>query len=121
MSTSSQYVKNKLKQVIENGTQHFIIKSYLTSKFEYDRKIPLYHIYWFNANKGVCEDFPIYKCMSNKRMNRKELRYFFDIIREYDQKIDSIDGSIWEHKEIGFDKDKVRNRQTMMDLFNPGS
>lgn len=44
-------------------------------------------------------------------MNKKELRYFFDHINQYSLQIDRNDGSVWEHKQIKFNKDRVVYRQ----------
>lgn len=70
-----------------------------------------YWIYWYNANKGQDEDNPQYRFLSNKKMNKKELRYFFDNMSQYKYEIDGKDGSVWSHKEIKFNKDKVVFKQ----------
>jgi hypothetical protein len=111
MSTSSSYSSNKLKQVIENGTQHFIAKSFITTAFEFERKVPEYHLYWINLNKSVFEDMQCYQCMSFKLMNRKELKYFKSVIDQYETKKDSKNGVIWENKKLGFDKTLVLIKQ----------
>jgi hypothetical protein len=109
MSTSSAYSSNKLNQVVNNSTQHFIILSYITTIFDYDRKKGEYHLYWYNKNKGVDPDDTHYKNLSYKRMNNKEIRFFHSTMNQYNLDIDSEDGKIWSHKEIGFNKDKVIN------------
>lgn len=111
MSTSSTYSTNKLKQILENKTQHFIIKSFLTTAFEYDRKIPEYWMYWYNANKGTDDENPQYRFLSNKKMNKKELRFFYDNIKFYKIEIDGKDGTVWSNTEIGFEKNKVVFKQ----------
>ena len=111
MSTSSKYSSNKLKQVISNNTQHFIAKSYITTIFEYERKVAEYHLYWINKNKGVFEDMPRYQCMSFKLMNRKEIAFFQSILNEYNVEIENQHGKIWENKKLGFNKTLVRINQ----------
>ena len=111
MITSSTYSSNKLKQILENKTQHFVVKSYLTTAFEYDRKVPEYWLYWYNPNKGQDDDNPHYRFLSNKKMNKKELKLFYDILNTYICKIERKDGNVWHHKEIGFSKDKVVFKQ----------
>lgn len=111
MSTPSTYSSNKLKQILENKTQHFVIKSYLTTAFEYDRKVPEYWLYWYNPNKGADDENPHYRFLSNKKMNKKELKLFYDILNMYVCKIERKDGNVWHHKEIGFTKDKVVFKQ----------
>lgn len=107
MSTSSAYSSNKLKQVIENKTQHFVIKSFMTSSFEYNRKKPEYHLYWYNKNGGIDPETMRYRNMSNKKMNSKEVAFFKSILSEYDTEIDTKDGSVWKHNQIGFNKSMV--------------
>lgn len=70
-----------------------------------------YWLYWYNVNKGQDEENPHYRFLSNKKMNKKELRYFFDHINQYNLQIDRNDGSVWEHKQIKFNKDRVVYRQ----------
>jgi hypothetical protein len=109
MSTSSAYSSNKLNQVINDNTQHFIILSYVTTVFEYNRKKSEYHLYWYNKNKGIDPDDINYKNLSYKKMNNKEIRFFQSIVNQYNLDLDYEDGKIWSHKQIGFNKDKVRN------------
>jgi hypothetical protein len=108
MSTSSKYSSNKLKQVINNNTQHFVSRSFISASFEYDRKVYEYHLYWYNANKGKFEDMHCYKSMSFKLLNNKEIKYFKSIIDEYDKVVDNRYGCIWENKELGFNKAAVQ-------------
>lgn len=107
MSTTSSYSKNKLKEVIEDGTQHFITKSYVKAAFDYDRHITEYHMYWINKNKGVFLDRPQYHCMSFKELNKREKKLFMSIINEYKLAIDNKHGCIWENKKLGFNKNLV--------------
>ena len=111
MSTSSTYSSNKLYEILQNKTQHFVIKSYLTAVFEYERKVPEYWLYWYNANKKQDDDNPHYRFLSHKRMNKKETKYFLDNIHQYIMDIDRKDGNVWSHKEIKFNKEKVVFRQ----------
>lgn len=108
MSTSSAYSSNKLKQVLKNSTQHFIIKSFLTAAFEYDKKIVEYHLYWINLNKGIYEEFPLYKLLCFKKMNAKEIKFFKQTEDTYELRISSEDGKVWDHKELKFDKEQVK-------------
>lgn len=66
-------------------------------------------MYWINLNKGVFEEYPRYKNMSCKLMNRKELKLFASIIDDYYTRVDSKQGIVWENKRLGFDKDLVKN------------
>lgn len=118
MSTSSAYSSNKLKQVLNNNTQHFIIKSFLTTAFEYDRRIPEYHLYWINLNKGLLEGMPMYQRLSCKQMNKKELSYFWSIAHEYKVVIEGEDGIVWENKKLGLNKDLVQNQSFYDDIIS---
>jgi len=110
-NTSSKYCSNKLEEIVKNETEHFIIRSYLTASFEYDRKIPEYWIYWYNPNKGQDEENPQYRFLSSKKMNKKEVRFFYDILTSYISIIMNKDGDVWQHKDIGFNKNKVVFKQ----------
>ena len=110
MSTSSAYSSNKLQQILDNGTQHFIIKSYVYPAFEHHRKKAEYHLYWVNMNKLVFEDMPRYKHMSFKMLNKKEMKLFISIMDEYHTPINNNQGIVWENKKLGLDKDLVLNK-----------
>ena len=107
MSTSSAYSSNKLKQVLENKTQHFILKSFVYPAFEHHRKKSEYHLYWINMNKGVFEEYPKYKNMSCKMLNKKEMKLFLSVLDEYNQAVKNKYGIVWENKKLGLDKDLV--------------
>lgn len=109
MSTSSAYSSNKLKQVLENKTQHFILKSFVYPAFEYQRKKSEYHLYWINMNKGVFEEYPKYKNMSCKMLNKKEMKLFMSVLDQYNQAVNNKYGIVWENKKLGLDKDLVLN------------
>lgn len=111
MTTSSKYCSNKIKQVIEDRTPYFIMKCFISASFEYDRKKAEYYVYWFNENRGIDEESMRYKHLSNKKMGKKEIRFFTNTIDDYELKINSEEGSIWENKKIIFEKDKVINIQ----------
>lgn len=111
MSTSSKYSSNKLKQVIENGTQHFVAKSFITAVFDYDQYITEYHLYWYNSNKGVFEDMQCYQQMSFKQLNTKEQKYFKSIEDQYNKVLDNKYGVVWENKKLGFNKTLVQINQ----------
>ena len=116
MSTSSSYSSNKLLQVIDNETQHFIAKSYITAVFEADRYVTEYHLYWYNKNKGTFEEHANYTRMSYKKMNKKEVKFFFSIEDKYSLVLENEHGCIWNHKELGFDKSKVMLSQFSIDF-----
>lgn len=111
MSTSSTYSSNKLKEILDNKTQHFIIKCFITAAFEYDRKITEYWLYWYNANKGADEENPQYRFLSSKKMNKKEMAFFMSNLSLYNRDIDSNDGCVWTNKQLGFNKEKVVFKQ----------
>jgi Leu/Phe-tRNA-protein transferase len=107
VSTSSKYSPNKLKQVINDGTQHFILKCYISAAFDYDRKKSEYYLYWYNRNAGIDLDTLRYRCLSNKKMGKNEIKYFSSIINDYRAEVDSEDGTVWVNKSIGFNKSNV--------------
>jgi hypothetical protein len=111
MSTSSAYSSNKLKQVLENKTQHFILKSFVYPAFEYHRKKSEYHLYWINMNKGVFEEYPKYKNMSCKMLNKKEMKLFLSILDQYHKPIENKYGTVWENKKLGLNKDLVHIKE----------
>lgn len=107
MSTTSAYSSNKLKQIIDNKTHHFITKSYVFPAFEHERKKSEYHLYWYNAKKGIYNDLHRYQFLSHKLLNKREMRMFLNNLDSYNKEIESEDGIIWVNKNIGFDKSKV--------------
>jgi hypothetical protein len=109
MSTSSAYSSNKLKQVLENKTQHFILKSFVYPAFEHQRKKSEYHLYWINMNKGVFEEYPKYKNMSCKMLNKIEMKLFMSVLDQYNQALSNKYGIVWENKKLGLNKDLVLN------------
>lgn len=111
MSTSSVYSSNKLRDVIKNETQHFVIKSYITAAFETERKKTEFHLYWYNRNSSYEIEFGSYHSMSFKKMNKKELALFHSIMHNYSIEIDGQDGTVWHHREIGFNKELVKSYQ----------
>jgi hypothetical protein len=116
MSTTSAYSSNKLKQVINNKTDHFITKSYIYASFEHDRRKSEYHLYWYNAKKGIYNDLHRYQCLSHKLLNKREMTYFLENLHLYTKEVDSEDGILWVNKEIGFDKDKVVIKQYQLSI-----
>lgn len=116
MSTTSAYSSNKLSQVIKNETPHFITKSYVKARFDYDRYKVEYHIYWYNSKNPMFKDSPRYKFLSYKLMNKKELKYFEDILEEYTEMVNNKYGIVWENKKLGFDKTLVKNNQIRLDV-----
>jgi hypothetical protein len=116
MSTKSSYSSNKLNQVIENGTHHFISKSYVSAKFDHDRKKSEYYLYWVNLKKGVFESDSKYHRMSCKPMNAKEKKYFKSILDEYRETLNNRHGVVWENKKLGFDKTLVVVPQLRLEI-----
>lgn len=108
MGTSSKYSSNKILQIIEDKTQHFIIKCYITAAFEHERRKSEYYLYWINTNQKSDIISGKYKYLSFKKMGNKEISFFNDNIKEYTLAIDSDDGYVWDHKSIGFKKDIVK-------------
>jgi hypothetical protein len=49
-------------------------------------------------------------------MNKKELKYFEDIINEYTQVTNNKYGIVWENKKLGFDKTLVKNNQIRLNV-----
>lgn len=116
MSTSSSYSSNKLLQVIDDKTQHFIAKSYITAIFESDRYITEYHLYWYNKNKGTFEEDDGYVKMSYKQMNKNEIRFFFSIEDNYKIVLENKHGFVYNDKSLVFDKSKVILSQFSIDF-----
>lgn len=53
--------------------------------------------------------------MSYKKMNKKEVKFFFSIEDKYSLVLENEHGCIWNHKELGFDKSKVMLSQFSID------
>lgn len=91
-----------------NDTQHFVMKSYITTIFESGMQKSEYHVYWYNKNRGIDYETMRYKNLSNKKMNNKEIAYFNEHIHLYTKDMENEDGCIWIKKDCGFDKQKVK-------------
>jgi hypothetical protein len=92
----------------------------VTAIFETERKKTEYYLYWYNENKKWEDAEIMYKNLSTKKLGKKELQFFFDNQHIFVEVKNNKSGSVWEHKEIGFDKKKVRRNQYFID-FNPKS
>ena len=68
---------------MDDKTQHFIAKSYITPIFESTEYVTEYHLYWYNSNKNFFEDGNGYTKMSYKKMNKKEVSFFRAVSDEY--------------------------------------
>lgn len=44
-------------------------------------------------------------------MGKSELRFFYNNVHHYNENSFGDDGSVWEHKSIGFDKSLVKITQ----------
>jgi hypothetical protein len=87
-----------------------VMKSYVYAAFETEIKKSEFHLYWYNPNRGVDEETYMYKNLSFKKMNKKEVRLFYDNLTLYICSVNGKDGNVWHHKDIGFNKESVRLR-----------
>jgi hypothetical protein len=106
--TSSKYKPNKLEEVIINNTQHFVARSYFSPIFESEHTRSEYHLYWYNRNKKIDDDLMRYRCLSSKKMNKKEVRTFFEKRDLYFVDLSNKYGDIYVNKKIGFYKGLVK-------------
>jgi hypothetical protein len=60
-------------------------------------------------NKGVFEEYPKYKNMSCKMLNKKEMKLFMSVLDQYNQAVSNKYGIVWENKKLGLNKDLVLN------------
>jgi hypothetical protein len=49
-------------------------------------------------------------------MNKKERKYFEDILEQYTEVTNNKYGKVWENKKLGFDKTLVKNNQIRLDI-----
>ncbi len=108
MKTKSIYCTNKFEVLINSRTPHFILRSFVSAKFDCDMSRSEYHIYWYNKNKGLDKEIGMYKCLEVKKMNKKEVRLFYDKLTSYSKVVNNKYGDVWQHKYIGFDKTLVK-------------
>lgn len=71
-------------------------------------------MYWYNRNAGIDLDTLRYRCLSNKKMGKNEIKYFSSIINDYRAEVDSEDGTVWVNKSIGFNKSNVLITQMIL-------
>tara|TARA_R110002020_G_scaffold58337_3_gene159816 strand:- start:5756 stop:6106 length:351 start_codon:yes stop_codon:yes gene_type:complete len=96
--------RNKLDFLSNRSVPHFILKSYITTIFEYNRKKEEYHIYWLNKRKKFFDDEFRYCSLSHKKMSKNELAFFKDNEEIYEQTLVNKYGAVWEHKDIRIEK-----------------
>jgi len=110
-------MKNFLKKFENSDTDFFVMKSYITASFEVDRKKEEYHIYYIKQNsnpEAYCEG---YMNLKVRRMNRKEVAYFQENIRDYHPVLVNDDGTVFNFNSRPFDKEKCPTyRQYMLSL-----
>jgi hypothetical protein len=99
-------MKNFLKRFEESDSEFFVMKSYITASFEVDRKKEEYHIYYVKNNSNPEAYCQGYMNLKERRMNKKEIRYFKENIEEYTIVMNTGDGSIFNFKKKPFDKSK---------------
>lgn len=97
-------MKNILKQFEKDGTQFFVTKSFMYAKFEVDRKKPEYHIFFVKKNSNPDAYHMGYMNLKERKMNKKELKYFKDNIDNYDLVMENNYGAVFNLKARPFDK-----------------
>jgi hypothetical protein len=97
-------MKNMLKKFEEDDTQFFIIKSFVFAIFEVDRKKPEYHIFYIKQNSSPEAYCQGYMNLKERKMNKKEVKYFKESIEKYDPVIWGDDGKVFNLKSKPFDK-----------------
>jgi hypothetical protein len=113
-------MKNQLKKFEESETKFFVMKSYITAKFETDQKKAEYDIFFIKENSMPDSYFLGYRNLKRRKMNRKEIAYFLDVKGEkYKEVIDNEDGTIYNLKSRPFDKkDCPKFKQYALNLYN---
>lgn len=98
-------MKNILKKFEEDGTQFFVMKSYLYATFETDRKKEEYHIFYIKKNSNPDAYYGGYMNLKERKMNKKEIAYFKKHVDEkYDVDLWNKDGKVFNLKGRPFDK-----------------
>ena len=96
-------MKNVLKKFEKGNTQFFIMKSFVYAVFEIDRKSPEYHIFYIKQNsipEAYCQG---YMNLKERKMNRKEIKYFKDNLHNYETVVWNEDGKVFNLKTRPFD------------------
>jgi hypothetical protein len=97
--------KNTLKKFEDTDVQFFVMKSYLMTVFEHDRKKPQYHIYFIKKNSNPESYQQGYMNLKVRSMNKKEVQYFLATNKEnYHTALENEDGAIYNFNERPFDK-----------------
>jgi|TARA_R100000081_G_C4769939_1_gene144930 hypothetical protein len=92
--------RNKLDSLSSRSVPHFILKSYIQTIFEYERKKEEYHIYWLNKRRKFFDDEYKYCSLSYKKMTKNEISFFKNSLDSYKKALDNKYGCVWEHKDI---------------------
>ena len=97
-------MKNFLKQFENDETEFFVMQSWITTIFDYDRKKEEYHIFFIKKNSNPDAYQQGYMNLKLRRMNRKEVAYFKENIELYNVELKNKDGTIYNYKDKPFDK-----------------
>ena len=104
-------MKNVLKRLENNDDANFfVMKSFVTTVFESDRKKPEYHIFYIKKNSMPDAYFMNYRDLKSRRMNRIEVEHFLKNRHLYTDQVEYVkehdieDGSIYNLKSKPFDK-----------------
>lgn len=97
-------MKNFLKRFEEDDTEFFVMQSWLTPIFEHNRKKEEYLIYFIKKNSNPEAYQQGYMNLKLRHMNRKEVQYFKQVIKNYEVTLENEDGKIYNHKDKPFDQ-----------------
>ena len=110
-------MKNVLKKYEGNDVNFFVTKSYVTAKFDYDREKPEFHIFYIKKNSNPEAYHEGYTNLKMRKMNRIEVEYFKENMKNYDVALKNTDGAVYHLRSKPFDKTQCPSyRQLSLNL-----
>lgn len=97
-------MKNFLKKLEDSEVDFFVMRSFLSPAFEFDKKKPVYHIYYIKKNSSPDAYHKGYMNLKIRAMNRMEASYFREHLHLYDEVMKNDDGTVFNFKTRKFDR-----------------
>ena len=112
--------KNRIQDLINQGTEHFIAKFYVMSTIiNDDDHASEYHLFIRGDKKNRwCPKEKDYSSLQYFVLKKREIQFFRSVCEEsYDTVIQNEDGKIFTHKDIGFNKEGIVPLNNQITIF----
>lgn len=97
-------MKNSLKKLEDSEVDFFVMRSFLSPAFEFDKKKAVYHMYYIKKNSNPDAYHKGYMNLKMRQMNRMEVSYFRENMQSYHEALKKEDGTIFNLNGRKFDR-----------------